>query len=83
MYGDEILFLDPAEQFDKCIVGVASRCGMNPVLVYDEELVVKALVEDGLTEEEAAEWFDFNIAGAYVGETTPMFMRKIDDGVQQ
>ena len=29
---------------------------------------------DGMTEEEAVEFFEFNIAGAYVGEYTPIYM---------
>jgi hypothetical protein len=29
---------------------------------------------DGMTHEEAIEFFDFNIAGAYVGEYTPIYM---------
>ena len=29
---------------------------------------------DGMTEEEAQEFFEFNIACAYVGEYTPIYM---------
>ena len=29
---------------------------------------------DGMTEEEAVEFFDFNIECAYVGEFTPIYM---------
>jgi hypothetical protein len=29
--------------------------------------------------EEAIEWYDFNIIGAYVGEKTPVFMESISD----
>jgi len=30
--------------------------------------------QDGMTEEEAIEFIDFNIVGAYVGESTPIIM---------
>lgn len=76
-FGEDILLLDPAEQFDQCIVGVAHRCGMDPVAVYDEAKVINALVDAGMTPDEACEWFDFNIAGAYVGEKTPLFLTKV------
>lgn len=73
-YGDELMFLNPPEQFDACIVGVATRCGMDNVVVYDQGKVIKALIEDGMSEEDAQEWYEFNILGSYVGENTPMFL---------
>jgi hypothetical protein len=43
--------------------------------VYSIEKILKILMKrDGMTEEEALEYFDFNIAGAYVGEMTPMYV---------
>lgn len=77
-FGDEILLLDPAEQFDSCIVGVASRAGMDFVAVYDEDKVIAALIESGMDLEEAEEWFDFNIHDAFMGERTPMFMTMLE-----
>ena len=53
---DELLFLDPAEEFDGCVIGVAHRCGMD--------------------DDSAQEWFSVNMAGAYVGPRTPMFLIK-------
>ena len=73
-YGDELMFLNPPEQFDDCIIGVATRCGMDNVVVYDQGKVIKALIEDGMSEEDAQEWYEFNILGSYVGENTPMFL---------
>lgn len=77
-YGDELLFLDPPESFDRCILGVAYRCGMEPVVVYDQEEVINSLMLGGMDREEAQEWFSFNTAGAYVGPRTPMFLEKVD-----
>ena len=73
-YADELLFLDPAEQFDDCIVGVAERCGMPPSVVYDKDKVVLALMRDGIDHDEAVEFLEFNILGAYVGDQTPLMM---------
>ena len=32
---------------------------------------------DGMTREEAIEWMEFNVVGAWVGETTPIFVHEI------
>jgi hypothetical protein len=32
---------------------------------------------DGMHEEEAEEYFEFNVAGAWVGHGTPVFVRRI------
>ena len=32
---------------------------------------------DGMTHEEAIEWMDFNVTGAWLGETTPIFVHDI------
>jgi hypothetical protein len=38
----------------------------------------KILIErDGMTDEEAMEYFDFNVQGAWVGESTPVFLNDI------
>lgn len=64
-----------ADGFEDCAIGVVERCGMHPVLVYDMEKIVKKMMKrDGMSHEEAQEYFDFNIGGAYMGEGTPMFL---------
>jgi hypothetical protein len=73
-FGEELMFLDPAEQFDSCIVGIAHRCGMDPLVAYDQAKVINALIDSGMSQEDAFEWFDVNILGAYVGERTPIFV---------
>lgn len=73
-YDEGLLFLDPPESFDSCILGVVFRCGFDPVVCYDQQAVIEALMLGGMDMEEAVEWFDFNTAGAYVGPKTPMFL---------
>ena len=75
---DEVIFLDPASQFDSCVMGIVERGGMGPVMLYDAQKVVKALMTQGLEEEKAQEFFAFNIAGSYMGERSPMFFYPID-----
>lgn len=45
-----------------------------PRLAYDTHKILAKLEEDGMTAEDAFEYFHFNIAGAYVGKDTPVFI---------
>ena len=61
--------------YDDCILGIAQQCAGEPVVLYDRDLVIQQLMrDDGMTEEEAEEFHEFNQAGAYVGKGTPMFL---------
>jgi hypothetical protein len=63
-----------ADGFDEAIMGYAGRCGMNDVLLYSTNKIIQILMErDGMTDEEAIEFFEFNIKGAYMGEGTPLY----------
>jgi hypothetical protein len=63
---------------NSAIVGIAERCGQEPLLVYDYHKVVRALeVRDGMSNDEAVEFVDFNIAGAWVGEGTPLMLYRM------
>jgi len=74
-----LLYLSEPE-FDEAIVGVADRIGMETVVVYDTSKVIDILCErDGMDREQATEFYEFNILGAYVGERTPMHMTLLDD----
>ena len=63
-------------EFDEAIIGVAERIGMEAVVAYDTDKIIEILSRD-MTEEEAIEYFDFNIIGAYVGERTPIYVNTI------
>ncbi len=64
-----------ADGFNDAIIGVAERCGSDDILAYDAEKCIEILVErDGMSYEEACEYFSFNVSGAYVGEGTPIFV---------
>lgn len=60
--------------FDDCIIGVGHRIGMPPMIVYDKWKILHKLVKVvGIPEDEAEEYFEYNIVGQYVGEATPIF----------
>lgn len=60
--------------FDDAIIGVCSRCGDEDVLAYDENKVIRMLVAQGMTYEEAFDYFSFNIIGTHYGRGTPVFL---------
>ena len=69
-----------ADGFEAAIVGIAEGCGRSPAVVYDREKCVAILMErDGMDRDEAEEFFDFNVSGAYVGPGTPVFLVKPEE----
>jgi len=67
-----------ADGFDDAIIGLANVFN-NYIVVYDRAKCIEIIVErDGLTFEEAEEFFSYNVTGAYVGDFTPAFFEPID-----
>jgi hypothetical protein len=77
---EELAKLDPellyADGFDDCILGMTFR-DSTPVVLYSSSRIIQSLSKD-MPEEEAIEYFEFNINGAYVGERTPMYVETLD-----
>ena len=63
-----------ADGFDDAIVGTAERFGMHRVVLYDTTKCIDILMKrDKMTEEEAIEFFYYNVIGSWMGEYTPCF----------
>lgn len=77
-YGEDAETMLFADGFDDAIVGVGNVFGGKLCAIYDTDLVLKQCMKDGMKYDEALEYFDFNVAGAYVGEQTPIFIHKIE-----
>jgi hypothetical protein len=61
--------------YDDCVVGVLERYGMEPIVLYDKDKVIKKLMDDGCeTYEEAVEFYEFNQLGGWHGDKTPGFL---------
>jgi hypothetical protein len=71
-----VMLLEPAK-FDAAIVGVTERCGEETTVCYDLEKVLKILVDEGMSYDEAVEYYEYNIVGAYMGEHTPTFLNAL------
>jgi hypothetical protein len=67
---------------DNAIIGPAMvwrDSSLRSVLVYDAEQIRENLVKQGMTHEDAREFIEFNIEGAYVGEHTPVLVWPADE----
>ncbi len=66
-----------ADGFDDAVIGVDTYGRV----VYDYDKCVDILMEedDDLEYIDAIEHMDYNVTGAYVGEFTPLFIRKIEN----
>jgi hypothetical protein len=76
---EQILEIFPEEEllkadgFDDAIIGVEQT---QLRLVYDIDKMRNILIEqEGMSFEEAMEYLDFNVFGAYVGEQTPLYIQ--------
>jgi hypothetical protein len=68
-----------ADGYDGALIGWAYSPGRGHVAVYDVQLCLQILEGQGMSEEEAAEFFEFNTEGAWVGKGTPVFLRRITE----
>lgn len=72
--GVEIALLDG---YDDCIIGLGQSSPDSAYkVIYDRSKIIDRLMED-MDRDDAYEYFDFNIAGSYVGPSTPMFTLQI------
>ena len=78
---DEIIDINPeamlADGFDEAILGMCVQFGSEPVVAYDFNKCVEIVMErDGMEREEAIDFINFNVVGAYVGLSTPVFIMR-------
>ena len=77
---EQLANLDPdlllADGWDDQIIGTAYSPGRKLLVVYDGDAIIEKMVKDGASYEEAEEYFSFNVEGAWVGERTPVFVRR-------
>ena len=71
-FGDDLRF---ATNFDNAIIGVSMGISCGTKVVYDAEEMARTLViSEGMTEQEAWEYLEFNTFNAYIGDNTPIFV---------
>lgn len=67
-----------ADGFDEAIIGSIISFGRKKIILYSTQKILDIMVErDDMTQEEALEFFDFNIIGSYNGEGMPAFLNDL------
>ena len=75
-YCDEELLL--ADGWEDAFLGITANHHHPVVAVYDYDRIIEIMVErDGMSHEDADEYAQFNIVGAYVGDRTPIYVRAV------
>jgi hypothetical protein len=68
---DENTELLLADGFDDAIIGL---CSKSLRVIYDYDLMLEILEDEGMEEIEAIEHLEFNVLNAWVGDQTPIYM---------
>jgi hypothetical protein len=69
LYPDDTFLI--ADGFDDAVIGVDYA---SPRLIYSCKKCLEILIEvEGMDPEDAIEHFQYNVAGGYVGEQTPIW----------
>ena len=72
-YCEDLLFL-AEEDYDTAIIGLVELPTGFEVVAYSRNRVIEVLESNGMSHEEANEYFEFNIAGAHMGDLTPVLI---------
>jgi len=68
-----------ADGFDSAVLGLSRGTLGADVAVYSIDRCIDILVKrDGMSEDEAIEFMNFNVLDAYMGPMTPMFVYEMD-----
>ena len=71
-YDEPILLMDG---FESALIGLTKRINEPTIAVYSWKKMLEVLVErDGMDEDEAIEYIEYNCIGAWVGERTPFIV---------
>ena len=60
--------------FDDAVVGVELS---TERVVYDADLMIDILMQEGMEEIDAIDYLHYNVFNAYVGERTPIYINQI------
>lgn len=76
----ELIFLSET-WFDAAIIGITDTAPVR--VIYNTDAIIDAMMASGefVDEEEAYDYYGFNIEGAYVGEHTPIFVSVLQSWV--
>jgi len=61
-----------ADGYEDALIGFTERFGEEPQALYDREKVIQIMVANGMSEDEAEEFFSYNVVGTG-GDNVPTF----------
>jgi hypothetical protein len=70
------------DDFDDCCYGLAEFIDGQRLIYSKDAVIAKLMDRDGMTYEEAKEFFYYNIIGAYVGDNMPGYLENDDEGTE-
>jgi hypothetical protein len=65
-----------ADGFADAFLGIGRQFG-KPIAVYSRSKCIEVLMRD-MDEEQAEEYFEFNMTGAWIGESTPIYLEELE-----
>ena len=72
----EVIMLEPRKSFDSCVVGY----DISGRVIYCRNKIIKAFMKDGMTKDEAVEYYEYNTLGTFQGmsldRNPPIFLNK-------
>ena len=69
-----------ADGFDGALIGMGRQFNQE-LAVYDYSKCVEILMErDGMSQDDAVEWMEYNVVGSWMGKGTPVFVEINMDG---
>ena len=76
---DTLTFLEGPE-FDTAIIGICHRSGQPDVLAYDEEKIINLFIKDGMSEEDAIDFYEYNTVRGipYMGKSVPVIITTVE-----
>jgi hypothetical protein len=66
-----------ADGFDEAFIGIGQQFSKF-MAVYDKSKCIEILTDQGMSDEEAIEHFDYNVTGAFMGDNTPVFIERLE-----
>jgi len=68
-----------ADGFDKAIVGLIEDWNSEVIRIcYSKSKMIDCMMEEDMSFEDAIEFLEFNVWGAYVGEGTPLYIEDLN-----
>tara|TARA_R100001509_G_C4857683_1_gene212297 strand:- start:983 stop:1240 length:258 start_codon:yes stop_codon:yes gene_type:complete len=66
-----------ADGFDDAFIGIGQQFSKF-MAVYDKSKCIEILTDQGMSDDEAMEYFDYNVTGAFMGDNTPVFIERME-----